>query len=103
MAGREGEVVMNITDEMIRKCISYHKDSIEGQLFDMAPDIKKKALSDTNKLIFDSAEKMGVSIPYILLNYYVHYEFEYDKIVREGDRINLVSNFKISLKERRLI
>ena len=94
---------MKITNEMIRKCISYHKDSIEGQLFDMEPDIRKKVLSDTNKLIFDSAEKMGVSIPYILLNYYVHYEFEDHKIVREGDRVNIVFNVKISLKDRRFI
>jgi len=94
---------MNITDELMRKCISYHKDIIEGQLFDMEPDIRKKVLSDTNKLIFDSAEKMGVSIPYVLLNYYVHYEVEDHKIVSEGDRVNIVFNVKISLKEGRFI
>ena len=94
---------MKITDEMIRRCISYQQDSIEGHLFDMTPAIRKQVLSDINKLIFATAEKMEVPIPYVLLNYYVHYEFDDPKIVREADRVVVVSNIKVSLKEGPII
>ena len=96
-------IIMDELNERIQARLHWMLDSIEPHIVNLTPGYRQEVISKTNKLIYDTAEELGVSILHVLLKYVVCYEYSAPEIVQEGEKCTCTSYVKISLKPKPFI